>query len=321
MNCRICGNTDGNIEYQARELLYGTNETFKYIECEKCECVQIADIPQNMKDYYPDNYHGFGFSKRYNPISNYLKIARNEYAVFGKNLIGKFLYNRNPQEALLSLRTINPKKSWRILDVGCGGGVLLYYLKELGFENVLGVDPFIEKDIIYNNGLKIVKKYLFEIEEEWDLIMFHHSFEHINEQKEILLKVGELLGKNGICLIRIPVVSSFAWKNYRLNWIQFDAPRHFYLHSLKSFSLLAEQSKLKLTKVKYDSSDLQFWGSEQYLKNISFFSPNSYYLNKKENIFSKKQISNFKKQAIELNNNNDGDQAIFILKKTNKGKS
>ena len=36
-----------------------------------------------------------------------------------------------------------------ILDVGCGNGMFLYGLKNMGFKNVIGIDPFIENNIEY----------------------------------------------------------------------------------------------------------------------------------------------------------------------------
>jgi len=37
----------------------------------------------------------------------------------------------------------------------------------------------------------------------------------------------------GWCVIRIPTVSSFAWEHYREQWVQLDAPRHFFLHKVR----------------------------------------------------------------------------------------
>lgn len=315
MECKICGNKEGNIQHYAKELLYGTNEIFHYIECNHCGCVQISELPSDIKKHYPTNYHGNAFKESNNPIEKYLRNLRTKYALYKKGFLGKVLYNKFPQEAIYSLNSVNPQQDWKILDVGCGGGALLYFLREVGFKNLLGVDPYIDQSIAYRNGLEILKKSFYEINDTWDLIMFHHSFEHIYEQRETLRKVRELLAEKGMCIIRVPTVSSFAWKHYGLNWVQFDAPRHFFLHSVESFTLLANQEKLKIKEVIYDSSDLQFWGSEQNLQQIFFYAPNSYFLNKHSSIFTRKQIRHYKRRAIEMNFSGNGDQIIFIVKK------
>ena len=145
--------------------------------------------------------------------------------------------------------------------------------------------------------------------------MFNHSFEHIPNQKETLDSVYRLLSENGKCIIRIPTVSSFAWEKYNVNWVQLDAPRHFFLHSINSIKLLALNSGLILKDYFYDSTAFQFWGSEQYLKGIPLKSINSYDTNTKQSIFLKHEIKLFKKKAKELNDNNLGDQVTLYFAK------
>jgi hypothetical protein len=116
-------------------------------------------------------------------------------------------------------------------------------------------------------------------------------------------------------VIRIPTVSSYAWKHYGVNWVQLDAPRHFYLHSLESMRFLVEQAGLKLSEVVYDSTAFQFWASEQYALNIPLYDDRSYAVSPKRSYFTKEQIAAFEKRASELNRTNLGDQAAFYLRK------
>jgi cyclopropane fatty-acyl-phospholipid synthase-like methyltransferase len=51
----------------------------------------------------------------------------------------------------------------KILDVGCGAGELLLRLAEETFSDLTGLDPLIEGDILYKNGVKILKKELAEL--------------------------------------------------------------------------------------------------------------------------------------------------------------
>ena len=315
MKCKICSNENNNKQYYFKEMMFGLEEEFLYYQCSKCNCLQINKIPENMTNYYPQNYYSFsGFPKR-KKIKRQIKSLKDNYALFKKGFIGKILFCLKPNHDLRELAYLNLKKTDRIMDVGCGSGYLLYSLKELGFETVLGVDPFIEKDIVYPNGLKILKKDLSDITGEWDLIMFHHSFEHISNPADIIKHVSQKLSNKGRCLIRIPTVSSYAWEHYRENWVQLDAPRHFFLHSKESIAYLAEKYGLSLNQVKYDSKSFQFWGSEQYKAGITLNAENSYLQNPKQSIFTKTQIKEFDKKAKQFNKNNQGDQAAFLLTK------
>ncbi|MEI7981180.1 MAG: class I SAM-dependent methyltransferase, partial [Bacteroidota bacterium] len=120
----------------------------------------------------------------------------------------------------------------------------------------------------------------------------------------------------GTILLRIPLVSSYAWQTFGINWIALDAPRHFYLHTPKSMTYLAEKSGFEIRKIVYDSFEIQFWGSIQYQKNISLTDPESYLNNKKNPLFSKRELHEFKRRSIQLNRDKTGDAAGFYLVKT-----
>ena len=145
--------------------------------------------------------------------------------------------------------------------------------------------------------------------------MLNHSFEHMPEPLQVLNKLYLLLNPDKYLLIRIPVAGSYSWRKYGVNWVALDAPRHFFLHTKKSIKILAEKVGFKLVDIIFDSTDYQFWGSEQYLNDIPLRDSRSYYENPNSSIFSKKQIKEFKAKAIELNKNNDGDCACFYLYK------
>jgi len=316
MKCRICGNLENNKEYEIKEMMYGFRDRFIYFQCSKCGCLQISEILRDMSKYYPSDYYSFALNISENPVKRFIKNIRNNYAVFNKGIIGKVIMAGFPNESMRSLSGVPLTKTSRILDVGCGRGIFLDDLRKIGFKNLWGVDPYIpEKYITDENGFKIIKDRVNNLNGKWDLIMFHHSFEHLPDPAETLRSVSRLLVDGSICLIRIPTVSSFAWEHYKTHWVQIDAPRHFFLHSTDSMRILAEENQMVLKEVVYDSMDFQFWGSEQNAKNIPSMSEQSYSINPKKSIFSHSDIKIFKKKAKKLNSENRGDQAVFYLQK------
>jgi len=319
MICKICGNAHDHKTFQVREMMFGYREWFTYFQCSRCACLQIAEIPADMAKYYPANYYSLTQSPVEhfkNPVKNAIRKLRNNYAFFGNGILGRWLYEKYPAEYFQSLsRVPDLTRTTRILDVGCGAGALLYALRESEFENLLGVDPFIETDIEYENGLKILQKKIDDLVGEWDLIMFHHVFEHLPDPLEALQAASRLLAPTGACLIRTPTVSSWAWEHYGVNWVQLDAPRHFFIHSLDSLERVAKKANLQLTQIVYDATTLQFWGSEQYRKNIPFMSEQSYFINPSRSVFSRAEINQFKQKTRQLNDSEQGDAAAFYLKK------
>jgi SAM-dependent methyltransferase len=235
----------------------------------------------------------------------------------GRGLVGKLLtFKFGYPDFYPWFSEANLKKNDFILEVGCGRGELLFKLRDAGFTNLLGIDPYIEKDTVYNENFKILKKELQEISDLFfDWVMFHHSFEHLKDPVKTFEMLKKVVKKNGNVLIRIPVIDSHAWEIYKTNWVQLDPPRHFFLHTVKSIQYLADKFGFKVQKIIYDSSAFQFIGSEQYKKGIPLMSQNSYLINPGNSIFDKEEISRFEQKAKELNRNSNGDSASFFLQK------
>lgn len=319
MKCRICHNAEGNKEIKIREMMFGFRDEFTYFECSKCGCLQIAEIPKNMGKYYPSNYYSFKKGESGNFIKQILKRKRDEYALFKKGLIGKAIYKRYPNPLLDMISKIRINYNSRILDVGCGAGNLLYSLHKIGFKNLVGVDPYINEGVL-GKEVRILKKTIHELpdSQKFDLIISNHSFEHISDQLETLLKISKILSENGVCLLRMPIKTEYIWNRYGINWVQIDAPRHLFIHTLKSFELLVKKSGLVIQDVIFDSTEFQFWGSEQYIRGIPLLAENSCRVNPKRSIFTAEQIKEFRKIAKELNMNKQGDQAAFYLMRDEK---
>ncbi len=101
-------------------------------------------------------------------------------------------------------------KDVKILDIGCGMGHFLYYLKTRGYMNFSGIDigktqvDFCKKHFTKNVELANAIDYLKCQENEYDVIIMNDIIEHIVKDEVIhLLKlVKKSLNKNGVILIK-----------------------------------------------------------------------------------------------------------------------
>jgi 2-polyprenyl-3-methyl-5-hydroxy-6-metoxy-1,4-benzoquinol methylase len=317
--CKICGNTQSNQVVVAKEMMFGFRDEFMYFKCSSCGCLQIVEYPKDLSKYYPgESYYSYK-----------LIIAPNSKKEKLKNLLKYIFFNlywylNLPLQNLPHLRNYSwlkvlqkLTKTSAILDVGCGSGHLLQQMSDWGFKNLTGIDSFIEKDILYPNGVNVWKTDIYSypppqfvdnkhIAKTFGLIMLHHSFEHMDNPHEVLNQLYKLLSPKGRILIRIPVSDSFAWRKYGVSWFQLDAPRHFFLHTTKSIALLAKDCGFTVKHILYDSTEWQFIHSEKYCRDISLFEtmkvPRAY-------------EKSCKMQAKWLNRMMDGDQACFVLEK------
>lgn len=306
-NCDVC-EADLSEIFTAKEMMLGFRDEFEYAVCQNCGTIQILTLPDAIVDYYPPYYYSF---KEVIPKIKPLPLIKR----LVNDLRMKKKYRKNQTYLLKWFKPLGVRPSSKILDIGCGNGKLICDLFNTGFQNVQGVDKFISRDLDYGHGVKVFQKDLSELKKEnYDLLMMHHVFEHMDEPLEELKKSNALLKKNGHLIIRIPVVGK-AWEIYRDKWIQLDAPRHFFIHTEESMAILAKQSGFSITNVIYDSSAFQFWGSELYKRDIAFVDQETKEYRKPEDFFSEKVLAEYEHEGQLLNESRQGDQAVFYLKK------
>lgn len=311
--CRICQSEAAHPVFKTREMMFGFRDEFIYFECARCGCVQIQEVPPNLAKYYPDNYYSFQEQGR---LRRWLKRGWARYSHNGTSLIGWMMAQiMGKNEAVKSVARARVPLAAAILDVGCGSGDLLRLLHGLGFTNLAGADPFLADDLTTPEGIKIWKKELSQVTGPFDVIMLHHSFEHMTEPVAILAHAARLLKPGGTLIIRVPIAASYAWKHYGVNWVQLDPPRHIFLPSVQSIKILAERSGLRLGAVVHESSEFQFRGSEQYLQDIPLMDPRSYLRSAFKQYFPSQTVRAYRAQARELNRKGEGDSACFYLHK------
>ena len=324
-SCRVCQHSGCATTYVAREMMYGTRETFSYFQCQSCGCLQIDQIPTDLVRHYPNNYYSFSSNESTAKEAGALRRSLMEWRlrpeVFGwgfklAKLAGHFVDRpANFSEISRFLGQIpKPNKELKFLDVGCGAqSWWLSGLRLAGFTHLIGIDPNIETSQ-HLQCKNIIKGSIESLTSKFDVITFHHSLEHIPGQHETLKQVTRLLNPDGICIVRIPLVDSEAWEHYGINWVELDAPRHLYLHSERSFEKLCEACGLRIAKSFREGTDFEFWGSEQYQDDVHLTSPDSYWINKRSKRFSGADLARFSEMAKRANETGRGGRGAFILR-------
>lgn len=314
LGCRICGNKDGNTVFVVSEMQFGTREPFEYFQCSNCQTLQMVTFPQNMADYYPEEYSTNQpiIECEFSGLRGFFRLLPFRASLKPSWPIMWMISKIAPRQHSRCLNGLRLDGGARILDVGCGNGKhFLYPLRRMGFDCV-GCDPLIADDIRCTNGLKVIRSEIAELDfgDGFDLITFHHSFEHIENPLDVLRCASGMLRAGGRIIIRMPTVSSFAWKRYGVNWVQLDAPRHLFLYSIEGLNCVAGLAGLRVARVRYDSCYFQFWGSENYERGIPLTDQRT---GSRLRWWFKRWWMNMR--ARDLNRKQQGDQAVFYLEK------
>ena len=118
----------------------------------------------------------------------------------------------NRYSKLFKFHKLNAKKM-DILEIGCGNGRETYILSKM-FKNILALDPseilinsLNEKKKIYkmNNVTTMIgNSESININKKFDMIIFTYSFLFVKNKQKCLLKINNLLKKNGYLLLLEP---------------------------------------------------------------------------------------------------------------------
>jgi SAM-dependent methyltransferase len=320
-SCLICSELLTGDAVEVPEVMYRTGHQFLYTQCDSClSLIRISDLP-NEDELYPENYYSFSAD----PIMIFQKIIPR----FIAKLIARSITSRlgllciffkvlGPKKELRSLARVASSvklaapsgTSLRILDVGTGSGLVPYVLSLNKKIQSVGIDPY-AKESREVGRTRILKLNLEEVTETWDLIMFHHSLEHIESPKETLIKARALLSPGGRILIRVPTVTSEAWRRFQFDWFQVDAPRHAFLPSRDGLELLMAKCGFTVVDRFDDSSAVQFWLSDYVTDGLSLLDPKRDYSSFRRTPSVWKAII-YSIKSRKLNKAQNGDQICVL---------
>jgi len=313
--CPVCESRFIGDHVEATERMFGLGGQFTLLGCADCGAMSLATIPDDLAPYYGDGYSGFADGSENGLVSRVMR-ARDRTTLGRLDPMGRiatWLLSPDPlREALTAVRRTRATPSTRILDVGCGSGLLLRRLAAIGYTDLTGVDPF-APDTGDHSGVRFIRGDMASVDGTWDLLIMNHSFEHVGDPVAALVQARRLLHPGGTAVLRVPVADSFAFSHYRDRWVQLDAPRHLVLHTRRSLAEAARRAGWRVCGIVSDSTDFQFWGSEQYMRDIPLMHPRSRLQTVEGSMFSAKAIARYRYWADWLNRRGEGDQVAAFL--------
>lgn len=167
--CNLCGGARDDQSEQAMvrcNVRKFSRESFPVWRCQTCLSIHSA-IDVDLPHYYAG------------------------YPVFNAEL--NWMLNVVYASMLKRLRECGLKDNARILDYGCGNGVLVRYLQANGFPQTVGYDRFAEK---YRDETVLSKRY--------DCIVSQDVIEHVDDPHTFLSELRDMLEPGAIVSIGTP---------------------------------------------------------------------------------------------------------------------
>lgn len=323
MKCPLCDGTVGSERRSVPETMYRTGRSFEYGTCEGCASWIRIPTADGAESFYENEYYSFAVDPLRtfaNPIAKSVAATMGRSATGGSGLVLKAALRFAPVARARSLalpliavcRAKPAGESLRVLDVGTGSGVLPYVLALAPRVHATGVDPFATSDAS-DGRFTLIRRDMADIDGEWDLIMFHHSLEHVPDPADALRRAMELLAPGGHILVRIPTLSSWAFENYGIGWFQIDAPRHEYLPTRDGLDRLFARAGLSVKDWWDDSTDVQFWMSELVVRGRPMLDPDSSFTRFTSAPVGRIALRRMRRRASTLNRRMAGDQTCVVL--------
>jgi len=158
------------------------------------------------------------------------------------------------------------------LDYGCGVGKLISSMNKKGVASY-GYDTSSLAISACNNKSLNASSNLDDLPNQYNLISFWHSLEHVLDYTKVLKKTKQMLSKNGTVVVALPNYDSFDAKFYSKFWAAYDTPRHRVHFTKKGFIKAASQLGFDVVKTKplfLDSFYISMM-SEKYKQSLFYF--------------------------------------------------
>ena len=249
MECLICSSNQVKIRYQGVDG-FRIDRKFDIYSCRTCK-VSFT--------------HPFLTDEEYSEFHNAHQVAFN--GVGDNDLVDEYINNKEIYwrklrfiKRLSEIKKIHPNAN-SILDIGCGAGFFLDYLKNNGYI-VSGIELSPWGYSVAKKTLNLnVKNSLIEDikppKKKLDIITMYDVIEHTTDPLNTLDSVKKWLNKNGYLIINLPNIDSFVSKASGKYWNKLSPPDHTLHFNRYSISHLLNKSGYKIVNIATNSGSAQ----------------------------------------------------------------
>ncbi len=243
MECPGCGDPGVRTLFRARDRLYRTTDkNFLVVECKNCRLIRLEPRPtlQELALYYPDEYW-------YAPQADAASHLEEAYR--------RFVLRDHVNFVMRAVEDSGEKGL--LVDVGCGGGLLLRLLRERGLP-VLGLETSLPAatSAWKKNGVAVVCGDLSKSAVERGtcaVVTMFHVLEHLHDPVSYLRSARDLLVPGGRLVVQVPNASCWQFLMYGEHWNGVDVPRHLVNYRERDLESLLDYCGFQVVRRKHFS--------------------------------------------------------------------
>lgn len=218
---------------------YGYPGKFALKACAQCghRFIQAPFNPEQIKNLYTEYYPRASLESR---------EAAKKYRVPD---LGSFECWLNGTKSA-AFYWVAPKS--RVLDIGCGAGQSLVYLKHLGC-NAEGVEAdsnvsagALEMGLSVRIGVFDPRFYSSHC---FDFVTLSQVFEHVTNPEQTLIGIQKIMAPGGKVILSIPNAAGWGARLFGAHWIHWHIPYHLHFYSRKSLAILATKAGFRLATI------------------------------------------------------------------------
>ena len=248
------------ISHTIRHWFVDEKERDMLMDCYKFECRSCGNtklkrvislgyqpLANNLHDKINQKPELFPLEMNYCPNCHNCQLS---VAIDGKKMFSNYLYTSSTSKSFrehfvnatnkyIKEFKLKKKKSY-IIDIGSNDGVALKPFKEIGFKNILGIEPaknlakLANKNNIKTLNFFLEKKNIGKIKKNADLILASNVFAHSDNLKEMASCMIDLLSKKGTIIIEVQYLLN-TMKDLTFDNIYHEHYNYWSLTSLNNF--------------------------------------------------------------------------------------
>lgn len=253
--CQACGSDHSESVHPSVE------KGFELLRCPDCGLGRTwpPESAERIGSWYPAQYYGKD-NVRFNAL--FERLVR---------------WFRRRRAAVLHNRVARGP----VLDVGCGRGLMLSHLRELGYEPH-GVELSETAAWHARHALKLAVTTEDFVEaprerERYNAVIFWHSLEHFSNPVGAIARAYEALKPGGLLAVAVPNYGSWQARVFGRWWFHLDAPRHYFHFSPKALEAILARHRFRVVQLDHFSLEQNPYGLLQSAYNALGFRFNLLY--------------------------------------------